>query len=202
MLLLRRMLTRLHTPHIERAPLFTRKFFFIFSAAKHIAVNYLFPMAVSLGNVRPCVLTSFHHKPTPRVCRSNLRFSKNNRLRLLLTKFSPSSKRCCHFHPLKSSSINGFSVQNDSLEHFDGEVNVDFNEKIRRWIRFIQSILPGGSWWSFDDDVEVKIMAKPVTLWRALGKMWDLVSKDRWIIFAAFSALIIAAVRIVSSFVS
>ncbi|GAY36283.1 hypothetical protein CUMW_021110 [Citrus unshiu] len=193
MLLLRRMLTRLHTPHIERAPLFTRKFFFIFSAAKHIAVNYLFPMAVSLGNVRPCVLTSFHHKPTPRVCRSNLRFSKNNRLRLLLTKFSPSSKRCCHFHPLKSSSINGFSVQNDSLEHFDGEVNVDFNEKIRRWIRFIQSILPGGSWWSFDDDVEVKIMAKPVTLWRALGKMWDLVSKDRWIIFAAFSALIIAA---------
>lgn len=45
-------------------------------------------------------------------------------------------------------------------------------------------------------------MAKPVTLWRALGKMWDLVSKDRWIIFAAFSALIIAAVRIVSSFVS
>lgn len=195
MLLLRRMLTRLHTPHIAllRAPLFTRKFFFIFSAAKHIAVNYLFPMAVSLGNVRPCVLTSFHHKPTPRVCRSNLRFSKNNRLRLLLTKFSPSSKRCCHFHPLKSSSINGFSVQNDSLEHFDGEVNVDFNEKIRRWIRFIQSILPGGSWWSFDDDVEVKIMAKPVTLWRALGKMWDLVSKDRWIIFAAFSALIIAA---------
>lgn len=150
-------------------------------------------MAVSLCNVRPCVLTSFHHKPTPRVYCSNLRFSKNNKLRLLVSKFSPSSTRCSHFHPLKSSSINGFPVQNDSLEHFDGAVNVDFNEEIRRWIRFIQSILPGGSWWSFDDDVEVKIMAKPVTLWRALGKMWELVSKDRWIIFAAFSALIIAA---------
>lgn len=37
-------------------------------------------------------------------------------------------------------------------------------------------------------------MEKPVTVWRALSKMWELVAKDRWVIFAAFSALIVAAV--------
>ncbi|XP_058005677.1 uncharacterized protein LOC110640683 isoform X4 [Hevea brasiliensis] len=37
------------------------------------------------------------------------------------------------------------------------------------------------------------ILAKPVTMWRALGRMWQLVTQDRWVIFAAFSALIVAA---------
>lgn len=39
---------------------------------------------------------------------------------------------------------------------------------------------------------------QPVTVWYALGKMWNLVAKDRWVIFAAFSALIIAAVSEIS----
>ncbi|KAJ4711045.1 ABC transporter B family protein [Melia azedarach] len=155
-------------------------------------------MAVTLCNVRPRVFTPFHHKQTPRIHHDNLRLAKNNKLRLLLSNFSPNSKRRCHFSPLKSSSINGFSVQNKNLQHFDGEVNAEFNERIRRWIHFIQSIFPGGSWWSFDDDIEVKIMAKPVTVWRALSKMWELVAKDRWIVFAAFSALIVAALSEIS----
>lgn len=38
--------------------------------------------------------------------------------------------------------------------------------------------------------------AKAVTVLRALQRMWDLVAKDRWIIFAAFSVLVFAAVRV------
>lgn len=40
--------------------------------------------------------------------------------------------------------------------------------------------------------------AKPVTVLRALQRMWGLVAKDRWIIFAAFSALVLAAVSEIS----
>ncbi|KAI6698330.1 hypothetical protein NL676_018449 [Syzygium grande] len=42
---------------------------------------------------------------------------------------------------------------------------------------------------------ELKILAKPFTVWRALTRMWELVARDLWIIFAAFSALIVGAFR-------
>ncbi|XP_031260400.1 ABC transporter B family member 26, chloroplastic-like isoform X2 [Pistacia vera] len=147
-------------------------------------------MALSLCHVPPGVFSSFHHKQTFFIQhrRNNLRCSLDNKLR-----FSPYSKRHYLVSPVKSSSINGFSVEKSSVKPFDREGNVEFNERIRKWIHIIQSVLPGGSWWSFSDDIELKLMAKPVTVWRALSKMWELVSKDRWVIYAAFSALIVAA---------
>ncbi|KAJ0096230.1 hypothetical protein Patl1_16063 [Pistacia atlantica] len=147
-------------------------------------------MALSLCHVPLGVFSSFHHKQTFFIHhrRNNLRCSLDNKLR-----FSPYSKRHYLVSPVKSSSINGFSVEKSSVKPFDREGNVEFNERIRKWIHIIQSILPGGSWWSFSDDIELKLMAKPVTVWRALSKMWELVSKDRWVIYAAFSALIVAA---------
>lgn len=75
-----------------------------------------------------------------------------------------------------------------------GEAEGDFSERLRRWMAFVRTILPGGSWWSFSEDVEVRILAEPVTVSRALVRMWKLVANDRWVIFAAFSTLIVAAV--------
>lgn len=49
-----------------------------------------------------------------------------------------------------------------------------------------------------DEDVDVGLAAKPVTVWNALYRMWQLVSNDRWVIFAAFSALIITALSEIS----
>lgn len=99
--------------------------------------------------------------------------------------------------PTKSfASINGYSVQTNTTEE-DGssnELEDTGAEKIRKWIDFLRSILPGGSWWGFSDEVEIQLMAKPVTVRRALTRMWDLISHDRLLIFAAFAALIVTAV--------
>lgn len=100
----------------------------------------------------------------------------------------------------KSASINGVSVQNNP-EASAGEVNAaEFLQRIRKLVAFLPSIFAGGSWWNFSDDVEVPTLAQPVTVWRALGKMWELVARDRWVIITAFSTLVIAAVRAILFF--
>lgn len=75
---------------------------------------------------------------------------------------------------------------------------VEFPKRFRELVHFIRSIWPGGSWWSLSDHADFIMTAKPVTVLRALQRMWDLVAKDRWIIFAAFSALVLAAVSEIS----
>ncbi|KAH7522815.1 hypothetical protein JRO89_XSUnG0102300 [Xanthoceras sorbifolium] len=157
-------------------------------------------MALLLCSVQPRVFSSLHRQHRPRINHRYLGFPTEKGLRFFPANISPKFKQRYRLSRLNSSSINGFSVQkNNSLEHIAGEEgDVEFNERIRRWIHFVQSVFPGGSWWSFSDDVEVKMTAKPVTVWRALCKMWELVSKDRWVIFAAFSALIVAALSEIS----
>ncbi|TYI98072.1 hypothetical protein E1A91_D01G186500v1 [Gossypium mustelinum] len=128
------------------------------------------------------------------VNRRTLRFSRSPEVSICF-------KRISHrLAPLKSSSINGFSLETN-LDHFEEEhsvENVELRDRIRKWIDFLRSVLPGGSWWSFSDDVEIKFMAKPVTVWRALSRMWQLIAKDRLVIFAAFSTLIVAALSEIS----
>ncbi|KAK7307246.1 hypothetical protein VNO77_40133 [Canavalia gladiata] len=108
------------------------------------------------------------------------------------------SRRILATPPLKSASINGLSVQNNPEASRELNAAADFLERLRKWIGFLPSIFPGGRWWDFSEDVNVRVMAQPVSVWRALAKMWDLVSRDRWVIFAAFSALIVAAVSEIS----
>ena len=152
---------------------------------------YFSPMALLLCNIHlnhPIFKT--HHK------RHRFNTNTNIKLRVSLSLSNPSSStpRRVLLPPLKSASINGFSVQNApefSRDHQD----VELSEKLRRFIGFVRTLLPGGNWWNFSDDVEVRILAKPVTVLRALIRMWHLVAQDRWVIFAAFSALILAAVR-------
>lgn len=42
------------------------------------------------------------------------------------------------------------------------------------------------------------MVAKPVTVVKALTRMWELISKDRWVIFAAFTALVVTALSEIS----
>ncbi|KDP26656.1 hypothetical protein JCGZ_17814 [Jatropha curcas] len=131
----------------------------------------------------------------------NFRSAANNKLRFSPSSFSRSSK-LRRFCPLKSSSVNGYSIRKDNntelYEEDQSEDNLELHERILKFFEFLPSILPGGNWWSFSEDVEVKYLANPVTLWQALGRMWQLVAQDRWVIFAAFSALIVAAVSQIS----
>ncbi|KAI7727315.1 hypothetical protein M8C21_027587 [Ambrosia artemisiifolia] len=107
-----------------------------------------------------------------------------------------SNRRLVHVHVTDSASVNGYTVRNhdDVIEvDTDEVVGVSVLERLLRIVRLIPALLPGGKWWGFLDEVEVVQNAKPVTLFRALGRMWELISNDRWVIFSAFSALIITA---------
>ncbi|KAL5552815.1 hypothetical protein UlMin_040216 [Ulmus minor] len=158
-------------------------------------------MALQLCNLQPCLISSLHHKQRPIRTHNQKQthFAYPSNLCLSLSKHSLISRRIL-LPPPKSASVNGYSVQNGPEEfvHGEREDKVDIFDKLRRWVAFVPLILPGGSWWNFEDDVEVRILAEPVTVTRALARMWDLVAKDRWIIFAAFSALILAALSEIS----
>ncbi|CAJ1931362.1 unnamed protein product [Sphenostylis stenocarpa] len=144
----------------------------------------------------------------PRLYNSNNHNNHNNKLliapsqkRFPLTAtpivlFAP--RRILASPPLKCASINGVSVQNNPEASAEQVYVGELLERIRKWVGFLPSLLPGGRWWDFSDDIDVQMVAQPVTVWRALGKMWELVARDRWVIFAAFSALIVAAVSEIS----
>jgi len=98
--------------------------------------------------------------------------------------------------------VNGFPIV-DSLQNQRFVEKVELGERIGRIFEKLGSVSPGGRWWKLsDEDVDVTLVAKPVTVWNALHRMWQLVSSDRWVIFAAFSALIISAVLSISQFIA
>ncbi|CAL5418877.1 unnamed protein product [Camellia sinensis] len=168
-------------------------------------------MALPLCDLQSRLISSLHHhhhyhrhKPTPlnnthrkTKTKTLLCFSAKSKFQFHVS-FSHPNTRFIHISAPKSASINGFPTQTiseDSPED-SGQSNVEFSESLRRWIGFVRSILPGGSWWSFSKDVEVVMAAKPVTVWLALRRMWELIATDRWVIFAAFSALILTALEL------
>ncbi|KAG6573712.1 ABC transporter B family member 26, chloroplastic, partial [Cucurbita argyrosperma subsp. sororia] len=112
------------------------------------------------------------------------------------------SINCRFLLPPPKSAINGYGISvpssSEEREAGHGEVEFDILHKLRGLIGNLRSILPGGSWWSLSDEDEVRLSVEPVTVTRALGKMWDLVARDRWIIFTAFSVLVIAALSEIS----
>lgn len=148
-----------------------------------------------LCNVRHPILPTADRKDHPihYLKHSNAQFKKYRNAKLIRLSIGCRNARFI----TRSVSVNGVSVGKSAEdgEIGKGKIDVELVERIRRWIGFMRSVLPGGSWWwSFSDDEVIVSGAKPVSLWRALCKMWELVSKDRWVIFAAFSALIITAV--------
>ncbi|XP_054823571.1 ABC transporter B family member 26, chloroplastic-like isoform X2 [Prosopis cineraria] len=163
-------------------------------------------MALHLSAYQPHLLSSLsvrqEHttKPLIRVSLHPFHLAANSRIPPLHSPPAFISRRVVPI-PLKSSSTNGVSLQNhfaasrEDHGHGEYEDNVEFLERLRRWFGVFLSILPGGGWWDFSDDVNVQGLseAKPVTVWRVLAKMWELVAQDSWVIFAAFSTLVLAA---------
>ncbi|KAH0874936.1 hypothetical protein HID58_072298 [Brassica napus] len=128
---------------------------------------------------------------TSDIKRKNLRFKPKQSFSL---QFSIRNHRLC---PVNCSTVNGAVV--GSSEYYQGEGDsVSLPERIRQCVGFLRSILPGGSWWRFSEEVDSRFVAEPVTVWRALTRIWELVAEDRWVIFAAFSTLIVAALSEIS----
>ncbi|XP_021746524.1 LOW QUALITY PROTEIN: ABC transporter B family member 26, chloroplastic-like [Chenopodium quinoa] len=97
-----------------------------------------------------------------------------------------------------AASVNGIPISANP-ENQEFSEKVELGERIRKFFEFLPAILPGGKWWKLsDEEIEVDLKAKPVTVWNALHRMWTLVRSDRWVIFAAFSALIITALAEIS----
>lgn len=117
-----------------------------------------------------------------------------NQEKAQLHSFAP-CKRFHYISKVKSASVNGYPIiKEDEIPLTEGE-KVELSEKLKKWVTFVRRILPGGEWWSLSSEgVGDVISAKPVTVFRALKKMWDLIAQDRWVIFTAFVALIVTAV--------
>ncbi|KAL0385486.1 UNVERIFIED_CONTAM: ABC transporter B family member 26, chloroplastic [Sesamum radiatum] len=114
-------------------------------------------------------------------------------------QFLASSKRFHYISPLKSASVNGYPLNKEDDNSFADSDKVELSEKLKKWVQLVREILPGGEWWKLStEEVEDVISAKPVTVWRALSKMWELISQDRWVIFTAFVALIVTALSEIS----
>ncbi|CAN1152233.1 ABC transporter B family member 26, chloroplastic [Linum perenne] len=177
-------------------------------AFREISIPLSSAMALlQLSITAPRLLPSRHRlRVSGAVDRRSVRLVRDTKYGFSNLSFKASDKfASVRYAPLvRCASVNGYTVENGGagkvidggVEEADG--NDELHQRIRGFIEFLPSILPGGNWWSLSDDVDVKLVAEPVTVWRALGRMWQLVARDRWIIFAAFSALILAAVSEIS----
>ncbi|CAL5370124.1 unnamed protein product [Camellia sinensis] len=97
---------------------------------------------------------------------------------------------CFHFHIPNSGSAKDLSAP-----------NIPKAEVLERWVIFMRSVLPGGSWWNLSDSNDVGSKAreaKPVTVLLALRRIWALVADDRWVIYAALVSLTIVALSEIS----
>ncbi|KAK4429789.1 ABC transporter B family member 26, chloroplastic [Sesamum alatum] len=113
-------------------------------------------------------------------------------------QFLASSKRFHYISPVKAASVNGYPLSEDDSSYTDSD-KVELSEKLKKWVQLVREILPGGEWWKLStEEVEDVISAKPVTVLRALKKMWELISQDRWVIFTAFVALVVTALSEIS----
>ncbi|KAL6983754.1 ABC transporter B member 26, chloroplastic [Sarracenia purpurea var. burkii] len=152
---------------------------------------YLQPRFISSIHRRQTISVNIHRKSLLSVANTKLQFNFS---------VSHTNRRFNHISAPKSAPNNGYPAQSnpDGSPKDYGENSVEFQERLRRWFAFVRSVLPGGSWWSFSEDVEVAMTAKPVTVLRALQRMWELIAGDRLVIFAAFATLILTALSEIS----
>lgn len=89
-----------------------------------------------------------------------------------------------------SASVDGFPSNENEYDN-----NTNPFEFFRNLVGYIQPALPGGSWWNLSDARQAaNTTAKPVTVWLALGRMWDLIGRDKWLVYVAVASLVVAAV--------
>jgi hypothetical protein len=135
-------------------------------------------MAISLSNLPSLTTLRFQNrKPLP---------VHNPKPLILTSKTKPQSPFPITFRNGKQKR-HRFKIRNSVLPEPEN------------WVRFGQSVLPGGSWWSLSEDDHVDITAaKPITVMVALRRMWELIAGDRWLVFVAFGSLVIAALSEIS----
>lgn len=116
---------------------------------------------------------------------------------MIKLKFCNSTAAQTLVHTINSAN----TVQRMSVSHalkrnredFFDERNETAQDMFVRWFELIRDVFPGGRWWNLRA-VESPIAAAPITVLRALREMWALVADDKWILYTAFGALIVAAV--------
>ncbi|XP_042053097.1 ABC transporter B family member 26, chloroplastic-like [Salvia splendens] len=114
-------------------------------------------------------------------------------------KHFASSRRFHHISTVKSASVNGYPIAKDDGVPSTASEKIELTEKLKKWVKFAREIFPGGDWWRLPtEDIGDVMVAKPVTVFRALKKMWDLIAEDRWVIFTAFVTLVITALSEIS----
>ncbi|XP_059290770.1 ABC transporter B family member 26, chloroplastic isoform X2 [Lycium ferocissimum] len=138
------------------------------------------------------LLSSVQFQPSLRILHSVQKRQNPGNILYKRSQFYPKSKTQFSFRSLNSASINGFSVQ----EYPEAD---SLRENVVKWMEFIRNVIPGGNWWRLSsEDVDIGATAKPVTVLRALQRMWELIAEDSLLIFAAFTALIVTALSEIS----
>ncbi|KAJ0972498.1 hypothetical protein J5N97_020457 [Dioscorea zingiberensis] len=120
------------------------------------------------------------------------RFVPSSLLRLGRHRLSPT-------RAASSTSVNGFPFR-DNFGN-DGDSRRGSLERLQAGIKLLISVLPGGSWWSLEEqEEEVGINEKKSvsSATHVLRRMWMMVADERWIIFAASAALVTAALSEIS----
>lgn len=149
-------------------------------------------MALSISNLQPLLVFPLQRRRIP----SNVRFVRPhvNQEKSQLLLFSSYKTYHCIFRA-KSASVNGYPISSDDSNSSQKYAQVALSDKLKKWIKFVREVFPGGEWWRLSsEEIDVGLSSKPVTVLRALQKMWELIAQDRWVVYTAFIALIVAAV--------
>lgn len=113
----------------------------------------------------------------------------------------PSARKICFFNS-NLTCLSNFSARSTPRGGGKEDEDIELVDILKEWLSFMQSALPGGSWWNLYDSKEVEssgTAAKPFTVLNALRRLWTLVEDDRWVIYVAFSSLTISAVSMLVS---
>ncbi|KAL9458339.1 hypothetical protein AB3S75_007247 [Citrus x aurantiifolia] len=93
--------------------------------------------------------------------------------------------------PITNSAFTDSGVPNNE----SNDNIIKFFDYFQDLVGFIRQVFPGGSWWNLSDGQEAENpTAKPITVWIALSRMWNLIGRDKWIVLVAVASLIVAAV--------
>lgn len=153
-------------------------------------------MALSICNLQPLLVFPLQRRIIP----SNVRFIRPhvNQEKSHFQLFSSYKTHHCIFRA-KSASVNGYPISSDDSNSSQEYAQVALSNKLKKWIKFVREVFPGGEWWRLStEEIDVGLSSKPVTVLRALQKIWELISQDRWVVYTAFVTLIVAALSEIS----
>ncbi|XP_075504746.1 ABC transporter B family member 26, chloroplastic [Primulina tabacum] len=153
-------------------------------------------MALTICNLQPLLVFPLRQRKIP----SKVRFIRAhvNPEKSRIQLFSSYKTYHCIFR-VKSASVNGYPISSDDSKSSQEYARVALSDKLKNWIKLVREIFPGGEWWRLSsEEIDLGLSSKPVTVLRALQKMWELIAQDRWVVYTAFATLIVAALSEIS----